>query len=76
MEDLGPEWKKEDIFMAFSAENYITNALSKLAKSCGLKNFWEPNTPFDMNYYPELDESLLLPEKHISVYKSSIGSAV
>ena len=45
VEDLGPEWEKEDIFMVFSAETYITKALPKLAKSCGLKEFQKANTP-------------------------------
>ena len=49
VEDLGPEWEKEDIFMAFSAETYITNALPKLAKSCELQEFRKANTPFGEN---------------------------
>src|SRR5688500_18364215 len=36
---LGPEWEKEGISEAFSAETYIQNALPKLAKSCGLTEF-------------------------------------
>ena len=74
--DLGLEWEKEDIFMAFSAETYITNAFPKLAKSCGLKEFQKANTSFDENYHPELNESPLLPGEQMSVYKSLIGSAI
>jgi len=37
--ELSPEWEKEGISTAFSAETYILNALPKLAKSCGLMEF-------------------------------------
>jgi hypothetical protein len=50
--DLGPEWEKEDITMAFSAETYNANALPKLAKSCGLQDFKKFNTPFAEDYHP------------------------
>ncbi len=33
--ELGPEWEKEGISEAISAETHILNALPKLAKSCG-----------------------------------------
>ena len=47
--ELGPEWEKEGIQQAFSAETYITNILPKLAKSCGLEVFRKFNTPFMKN---------------------------
>ena len=37
--ELGPEWEKEGISSAFSAETYIKNSLPKLAKLCGLDDF-------------------------------------
>ncbi len=37
--DLGPEWEKEGLKSAFSAETYILNVLPKLAKLCGLEVF-------------------------------------
>jgi hypothetical protein len=36
---LSPDWEKEGISGAFSAETYITNVLPKLAKSCGIDEF-------------------------------------
>ena len=72
---LGPEWEKEGISESFSAETYIHNALHKLDKSCGLQELQKFNTPFEPNYHPESDESELLPEDQISVYKSLLGSA-
>src|SRR5687767_12885164 len=73
---LGPEWEKEGISEAFSAETYIQNALPKLAKSCGLEEFRKHTTPFADKYHPELDESTLLLPDQISVYKSLLGSAL
>src|SRR5688500_1796662 len=72
---MSPEWIKEDITMAISAETYIINALPKLAKTCGLQEFQKANIPIAEDYHPELDESLLLPPRQISVYKSLLGSA-
>ena len=36
---LSPDWDKEGITGAFSAETYISNVLPKLAQSCGLTEF-------------------------------------
>ena len=72
---LGPEWEKESVSDSFSAKTYIHNALPKLAKSCGLQEFQKFNTSFEPNYHPESDESELLPEDQISVYKSLLRSA-
>src|SRR5689334_18129099 len=73
--DMGPEWEKEGISSAFSAETYISNALPKLAKLCGLENFKKANTPFHEDYHAELDESNLVPHEMISLYQSLLGSA-
>jgi hypothetical protein len=73
--DLGPEWEKEDITIAFSTETYIANALPRLAKSCGLQDFKKFNTPFAEEYHPELDESPLLCEEKIPIFQSLLGSA-
>ncbi|HEY9706698.1 MAG TPA: reverse transcriptase domain-containing protein, partial [Oculatellaceae cyanobacterium] len=43
---LSPEWEKENITEAFSAETYIINALPKLAKLCNLEEFKKQNIPF------------------------------
>ena len=43
---LVPEWEKEGISEAFSAETYIQNALLKLVKSCGLVEFRNFIFPF------------------------------
>ena len=72
---LGDEWEKEGISEALSAETYISNALPKLAKICGLDSFKKSNIPFGEEYHPELDESELLPPQQISIYQSLIGSA-
>jgi hypothetical protein len=72
---LSPDWEKEGISGAFSAETYITNVLPKLAKSCGIDEFKKSITPFRDDYHPELDESDLLPPDQISIYKSLLGSA-
>ncbi len=73
--ELGPEWEKEGIQQAFSAETYITNILPKLAKSCGLAEFRKFNTPFFEEYYPEVDETEFISFEKISIYKSLLGSA-
>ena len=73
--ELGPEWEKENISTAFSAETYIRNALPRLAKACGVEQFRICRTPFSDQYHPEHDESPLLDEKNITLYKSLIGSA-
>ena len=76
--DLGPEWEKEGISAAFSAETYITNTLPKLAKLCfdkELGDFKKYNTPFCEDYHPELDSTPLIPPETISLYQSLLGSA-
>ncbi|HEY9300451.1 MAG TPA: Ty1/Copia family ribonuclease HI, partial [Phormidium sp.] len=73
--DLGPEWEKEGITSAFSAETYLKNTLPKLAKLCGLRDFKRWNTPFCENYHAELDETPLVPSDKISMYQSLLGSA-
>ncbi|HEY9297802.1 MAG TPA: reverse transcriptase domain-containing protein, partial [Phormidium sp.] len=73
--DLGPEWEKEGIKSAFSAETYIINTLPKLAKLCGFKEFRFWNTPFGEDYHAELDETPLVPSEKISLYQSLLGSA-
>ena len=73
--ELGPEWNKEDIKTAFSAETYINNILPKLAASCGLQQFHKSSIPFSEDYHPELDISDLLDPKDITLYKSLLGSA-
>ena len=70
---LSPDWEKEGITGAFSAETYITNVLPKLAKSCGLKEFSKAKIPFSESYYPELNKTDLLSPGEISIYKSLLG---
>jgi hypothetical protein len=72
---LGPEWEKEGISEAFSADTYIHQALPKLAKSCGLQEFRKFYILFDPEYHPEMDKTDLLPDDEISIYKSLLGSA-
>jgi len=74
--DLGTEWEKEGITSTFSAEIYITNALSKVAKLCDLEGFKKANTPIHEDYYAELDESNLVPPEKISLYQSLLYSAI
>ena len=73
--DLSPDWEKENIDSAFSAETYICNALPKLAKLCEVEDFKKYNIPSDEMYHPEMDESPLLPPEKISLYQSLLGSA-
>src|SRR5688500_7223411 len=75
MVELGPEWEKEGISSAFSAETYIRNSLPKLAKLCGLEYFKKWSTPFAVEYHAEMDETPLLPPEQISLYQSLLGSA-
>ena len=58
--EMNPEWMKEDITMAISAETYITNALPKLAKTCGLQEFLKSNILIAEDYHPDFDETELL----------------
>ena len=73
--ELDPEWEREGIQSAFSAETYIINALPKLAKLCGLEEFKKYSTPFQDEYHAELDDSPLVPPENISLYQSLLGSA-
>ena len=73
--DLGPEWEKEGFSAVFSAKTYITNALPKLAKLCGLDDFRKYGTPFSEEYHPELDTTPPIPPETISLYQSLLGSA-
>ena len=57
------------------AETYIQNALPKLAKSCGLIELQKFYVPFDPEYHPEMDETDLLPDDEVSIFKSLLGSA-
>ena len=50
---LSPDWEKEGITEAFSAETYITNVLPKLAKSCGLTELKKEKIPFSETYFPK-----------------------
>ena len=73
--EMPPEWNKENISLAFSAETYITNLLPKLAETCGFQQFHKYKIPFSEDYHPELDNSDLLDAKNITLYKSLLGSA-
>ena len=73
--ELGPEWEKENVSTAFSAETYIRNALPRLAKACKVEQFSKAKVPISDSYHPELDESPLLDAENITLYKSLIGSA-
>lgn len=72
---LSEDWEKEGTSAAFSAETYISNVLSKLAKSCGKDDFKKSSMPFNDEYHPELDETELLLPDQISGYKSLLDSA-
>src|SRR5687768_8631029 len=73
--ELGPQWEKEGISSAFSAETYIRNPLPKVAKLCDLEDFRKWSTPFAVEYHEEMDETPLLPPEQISLYQSLLGSA-
>ena len=72
---LDEAWEKEGINLAFSAQTYIHNNLTKLANQCGLGEFKLQNTPFCEAYHAELDETLLIPPSKISDYQLLLGSA-
>jgi hypothetical protein len=61
--ELPKKWHSENCYTSFSAQTYIQNCLPKLA------------TPFDENYYAELDTSDLCDAETTSKFKSLIGSA-
>jgi len=73
--DLGPEWRKEGITTAFSAQTYIQNCLPKLAKMCDKEQFTKYSTPFNEAYHAELETTSFCDKEKISKYKSLIGSA-
>ena len=73
--ELGPEWEKDNISTAFSAETYIQNALPRLAGVCGLQQFPKSKIPFSENYHPELDSTDLVDTATITTYESLLGCA-
>ena len=75
VEELDEHWKREGIYMAFSAETYIKNCLPKLAKLCNKEMFPKSNSPMDDKYHPEMDMTDLCDSDTISKYRSLIGSA-
>ena len=52
---------ERDIYAMFSAVTYIYNVLPKLAKLCGFEEFRKEMTLFKEDYYPELDDTPLVP---------------
>ena len=66
--ELGPEWEKDNISTAFSAETYIQNALPRLATACGLQMFPKSKIPFSENYHPKLDTTNLVDAATITTY--------
>ena len=73
--ELGPEQEKEDIYATFSAKTYIYNVMPKIAKLCRFEEFRKEMAPFKENYYPELNDTPLVPPEEISLYDQQLGSA-
>ena len=72
---MGPEWAKENIKAALSAQTYIKNIVKKNAEMCGKGTFKSQKSPMAEEYHPEEDQSNLLDEGGISKYCVLIGTA-
>src|SRR5210317_1128912 len=72
--ELGEDWNKDDLFHSFLTQTYLENCLPKILNLLG-SEFKKRHTPFDENYYAELDESPLVASDRITIYRSLIGSA-
>ena len=74
VENLSEDWAKYGMTTGFSAKTYIKNVIPKLAALVGKTQFHKYQTPFDSQYYAELDETPLLDAKGMAKYRSIIGS--
>ena len=75
VEDLGPEWEKQNTRLALSAKTYIKNVVKKNVEMLSLTNFKYRNTPMSDQYFPEEDETPFLNKEDISKYRSLVGTA-
>ena len=75
IEELGPEWEREGIRTALSAQTYIKNIMKKNAEMCGIGNFKSQKSPMADEYHPEEDTTKFLDEGEISKYRALIGTA-
>ena len=75
VEQLEEPWISKNINTTLSAKTYISQCLPKLAKMCNKEQFHKSTTPFDPNYFAELDESPFIDAEGISKYRSLIGCA-
>ena len=75
VEELGPEWEKQDVRLALSAKTYIQNVVKKNAEMLGIQEFRSTNTPMSDQYFPEEDSTPLLDHDGISKYRSLVGTA-
>jgi hypothetical protein len=69
------QWVNDGVLIALSAHTYIPNVMDKLETLCGVKQFLKANCPMSDIYHPELDDSPLLDDLHLSKYRALIGSA-
>ena len=76
VEQLGPEWEKQNVKTALSAKTYIKNVIKKNAEMLGIKSFKSFKSPMAEEYHPEEDDSPLLDENGISKYQSLIGTGI
>ena len=57
VEHLPPDWEKEGIHTAFSANTYITSILPELKELSIRDSFPRKKVPMSTDYHPELDDS-------------------
>ena len=50
IEELGPEWAKENIKTALSAQTYIKNVMKKNAEMCSIETFKSQKSPMAEEY--------------------------
>jgi Reverse transcriptase (RNA-dependent DNA polymerase) len=74
IEELDQAWHKDDIYTAISAKTYATNIVEKF-ELLFKEDFRKQKTPMHEEYHPEVDDTELLSENEVSVYRGLIGSA-
>ena len=74
VEELDPSWHKDGIKTALSASTYAANIVEKFERIFNTE-FRKQRTPMHEEYHPETDESSLLDQEEISLYRGLIGSA-
>ena len=75
VEHLTPDWEKQGIHTAFSANTYITSILPELKELSSREAFPKKKVPMSADYHPELDDSPLCSPREMSLYRTFIGSA-